>query len=225
MAKATFTPSGDNARLRSWMQSIEDRVETMETQQRLFNASVKGGAIVVLDDDGKQVGRLGVGTYGTVTAPVLSVTSPEQAFHLLIDTKYGFVFPTFHSYMVQDTYVPITSASYVNVFKAIQYISGQALIFQTLVTADASTVGKVRLELGGTHYTDEITINGGEQKVCAFAWDLTNKVNIGTKHALKLQALRVSGTGNINVYAPDWTFTVAKNVRTDITPGGIPVGP
>lgn len=203
----------------------------METQQRLFNASVKGGAIQVLrDEDAALVANIGVGTYGAAgiprTAEVLSfldASSGNVAFHFLLDEEYGWNMPRLHANFVPDTFIPVTSASHVNTWKTSLCITGKALVVQFTVTCDSGTTGKVRLDLSN-QTSDEITINPSEQKFCKFSWNLTGKYDFGSDLTLRIQGLRVSGAGNVNVYSPDTCYAAALNTRSDATTGGVASG-
>jgi hypothetical protein len=228
-----YVPTGDEARDKAWRLSMEERMNTLETQQRLFNASVKGGAIQVLrDEDARLALNMGVGSYqqpdGTIrTAETFSFVDASIAstttFHMLLDEEHGWIVPRPQFNFVQDTFIPITSATYVNVWKSMISVTAKALVLVFLTTADASTVGKVRLNLNGI-FSDEITINATEQKVCRFTWDLRNKFDFGDDLTLRIQALRVSGAGNVNVYSPDVCHMAAVNLRSDATTGGIAIG-
>lgn len=221
-----FSPTNPSAQERAWMQQVEDRLEQMETQQRLFNSSVKGGAITVYDNDLKQVGRLGVGSYGLAngqvrSAPVLAVSNSENRFQLLIDVEDGWAFPVFAYNWTIDSFIPVTSPSYVNTYKSTVNILGLGLFTQHILTADGGTNGTVKLNYGGID-SDEQTIVGGEQKVIQWAWDLTEVTNLHSVGQIRVQAKRTSGTGNINMYSPDFLLTRPITLLGSATPGGIP---
>lgn len=224
-----YVPSGDESRDKAWRLSMEERMDTVETQQRLFNASVKGGAIQVLrDEDAALVLNLGVGAYtqpsGTSrVAEILSfldASNNNESFHMLLDEEHGWIAPRIPFNFVADTFIAVTSASYVNVWKAQIHTTGLALVLTFVVTCDSGVTGKVRLDLNGTS-SDEITINPTEQKACRFTWNLTGKFGFSQDLTLRIQALRVSGAGNVNVYSPDNCHCAALNMRTDATTGGI----
>jgi hypothetical protein len=206
---------------------MEERMHTLETQQRLFNASIKGGSLQVLrGEDAKLVANIGVGTYGSTiprTAEIitfLDAGNNNTTFHLLLDEKYGWVLPRWHFNFVADTFIVVTSGSYINTWKTSLNITAQCLVVQLFITCDAGTTGKVRLDLN-SRTTDEITINPSEQKFCKFSWDLRGKYDFGSDLTLRIQNFRVSGAGNVNVYAPDACYLTSAFDRSDMTTGGI----
>jgi len=223
---AGFTPNNDDSRMSSWMHSMEGRVEAMETQQRLFKSSIKGGAMTVYDADLNQVGRLGVGSYGsvssgTITNEVFAFSNPAGGFHVLVDADEGWVFPKFSFNFAQDTFVAVTSGSFVNTWKSGVNIVGHGLELNFLVTADTATTGRVRLDLSGV-LSDEITVAATEQKFIRYAWDLSTLFNFGASATLRIQGQRDTGTGNINVYSPDRCTISTLNQVVGATVGGSP---
>lgn len=232
MAGSAYVPSDSNSRVRNWMDQIEERLSVMETQQRLFNTSVKGGAIQVLrDEDAKLATNIGVGTYGQAdgatrtaeTLAFLDAGNNNVSFHLLLDEEHGWVTPKLPLNFVQDTFISTTAADYANIYKTHLVTTGMVIVVQYLVTCDSGTTGKTRLSLNGQP-SDEITINPTEQKLCKFSWNITGKYGFGNNLPLRIQAYRVSGAGNVNVYAPDAAYMSALNMRTDATTGGIASG-
>lgn len=224
-----YVPSNDESRDKAWRLSMEQRMDNLETQQRLFNSSIKGGAIQVLrDSDAALAINLGVGGYSqpdnTVReAELLAFFDSDTGggnFHMLVDEKYGWIAPRMQFNFSPDTFTPITSSSFVNVWKSQIHTAALCLVCSFLVTCDSGTVGKARLSLSGI-LSDEITINATEQKLCKFAWDLTGKYGYGLDLSLRVQAMRVSGTGNVNVYSPDVCHMAGLNMRTDKSTGGI----
>lgn len=221
-----FTPASAPAQELAWMQQVEDRLQQMETQARLFRASVRGGAVTVYDDALRQVGRLGVGTYGLPsggvrTGPVLSLTSPQSQFHLLIDVEDGWASPQFLYNWTQDTFVAVTSASMVSTWKCNINLLGFYIEFQHLLAVDSGTTGSVEIDIAGNRTEVQGPFSEG-QHIVRWSWDLTDILSFGAQAQLRLYARRDSGSGNVNVYSPD--FTKSKSLRTsvDASPDGVP---
>lgn len=222
-----FVPNNPDSRASNWMHTVEQRLEVMETQQRLFKSSVKGGAMTVYDDDLNQVGRLGVGGYTTpdsisVTNPVFAMNNPIGQFIALIDVDQGWLTPKFQYNFVADDFIPVAAASYANTWKSNININGHGLELRFLVTVDAATTGRVKLDLGGID-SDVVLVTALQQVVIRYAWDLTNIYTLGDSPTLRIRAQRDTGTGNINVYSPDRCFLTGVNQISGITAGGQPV--
>jgi len=227
MAENIYIPTDSDSQQYSWMSSIEERLDTLESEARLFRASVKGGAIVVYDDDDNQVGRLGEGNYSPASGIkkeglFFAVSANETRFHFLIDTEEGWVRPSVCYNFVPDTFIPITDSSFVNVYKSGVNILGLGVYTRLVVGADSGTVGEVRLRIGG-NFSAAHTIPAGTAKGYEFKWDLTNIIGLLDTELVRIQARRVSGAGNINVYAPDRIQFIAKSAVLGLTSNGIPV--
>lgn len=227
MADDIYVPTDSDSQQYSWMSSVEERLDTLESEARLFRASVKGGAIVAYTDDGKQVARLGTGKYplpGGITreVPVLSATDPNKGFHLLIDMEDGWVDPKFLYNFVEDTYIPVTSASFISTWKSGINIMGYGLVCRFIATADSGTTGEIKLNLNNGVESDVISLSAGTQKLCEFVWDLEDRVPFNSEMILRVYARRVSGANNINIYAPDRCYTTSNRIFTNISTGGVP---
>ncbi len=219
-----FTPmEGKEA---AWMSDLEERVDTLETAERLVSASIRGGAVVVYTDDLTEVGRLGVGEYksngSTRNVPVLSITNPESKSHVLIDFESGWVAPKWQYNWQQDISMPVTSASYVSTWKTSINMLGFAIMTRVYITSGATTTGTVRLSLGG-NFTDEVPIAADAAQWISFAWDLTDQVEFNSYNTLRVEAKRDTGATNINIFAPDATFAMSTDGATHAVPGGLPV--
>lgn len=222
--RRAFTPNDPEARQKIRDDEIEARLQTLESAQGLRNASVKGGAITVWSKANKQVTRLGKGKYiiggNTREAVTLAASTDTGGFHLLIDNEEGWVEPLVSNTFVQDTYIPVTSAGFVSTWKSALTMLGTTLVCELVVSADASTVGNVKLNMAGLD-TDAINCPAGIFTTCRFSWDLKDRVPLGGLHVVRVFAQRVSGAGNINVYSPQFVYAATKTRRNDATIGGI----
>ena len=226
MPEPVFVPSDGASAERAWMDQIEERLTSLESESRLFRASVKGGAIVAYTDDGTQVGRLGVGSYtlaggGSKTTPVLSATAPNLGFHLLIDMEDGWVDPKFQYNFVEDTFIPVTGTD-VNTWKSGINILGFGLICRFIASGDSGTTGEVYLHLNNGVESDRIPIPASSQILCEFVWDLEGRVPFNSEMILRVKASRLTGSNNINIYAPDRCFTTSNKIFTNMSTGGVP---
>lgn len=222
----SFKPSGGTAQQASWVQSMERRMAALETQQRLFSSSVKGGALQVLTDDGAEVGRFGLGSFSTYAGirevPVLSVqNSVDSNFMLLIDTEEGWNSPYNCLTFQENTYVPVTNSSFVNCWKSVVSITAKVLYFSAICSADSATVGEIRLDMAGNQ-TDPITLAAGAFTPVLFKWDVSDLVSFSEVHFLGVQGRRVSGSGNVNIYSPNEVFLDVISNQPDATESGIP---
>lgn len=222
--RRAFTPSDPETREKIWRDEVASRLETLESAQGLRNASVKGGAITVWSRGNKQVSRMGKGSYvagGNARESItLAASTEDGGFHLLIDTEEGWVAPRITNSFVQDTFVAVTSGSYVGVWKSAVTLTGTTLVCDVVVGVDASTTGNIRLNVAGIN-SDAVACPAGAFTTCKFSWDLEGRVGLGGTHIVRVQAQRASGSGNVNVYSPDYIYAATKSSRNDSTTGGI----
>lgn len=219
-----FIPSDPAVRDRMWQEDVNNRLETLETAQGLRSASVKGGAITVWSRQNNQVTRMGLGGYilpsgESREAIALAASTDDGRFHLLIDHEQGWAVPNIPYGFVQDTYVAVTSGSYVGTWKTGVVLTGHVVVCEFVVTCDSGTTGDVRLFLG-ERASNPISIAASQQKTCRFSWDVSEFYELGSRLKLSVQARRLTGTNNVNVYAPDFAFVAIQVARDDATTEG-----
>lgn len=212
-----YTPKVNEAQFKSWMSSVEERLRTMETQQRLFNASIKGGAIVVFNDSEQRVATLGRVAYTTNSGPVetdaLSVTNSVGGFHLVVDTVRGIVGPQFsiNAWNKEDNPADIYisgSTSDASAWKCTFTLTTNVLIGTIAAQTDPSTVAETWLEIDGTYATNHWVINPIGFTTHTFKWDLSSfNLGFGTVHTMRVMTKVTSGVGANYIYAPDTFYS------------------
>lgn len=228
-----FQPAGGDSRQASWQSSVEERLRTLETQQRLFSSSIKGGAMVVYDDDQQQVARIGLGSFvgssGAREVPVFSFSEPTSGrFHLLVDAEEGVLVPIRTIPWVEDTFIPVTSSSFQNTWKTYFSVDALILVVVLLIGADSGTTGEIQINLSGdagASYTASgtYTIPASTLTTYTYIWDLGELgIDFNTVAYAELEARRTSGAGNINVYNPLQCFLGARSQIPNATATGIP---
>lgn len=223
-ARRGFISSDPDTREYLWKEEIRQRLETLESAQGLRNAAVKGGAVTVWNNQNDQISRFGKGQYNHAgelrDTNGIAAVSAAGVFHLLIDHEEGWLDPVLPFPFVPDTYVAVTSGSYVNTWKSLIHVFGTTIYCQFLVGVDASTTGDVKLNIAGID-SDVISCPAGVFTTCTFSWNLKDRISLADKYALRIKARRLTGTGNVNVYAPDSALSIPEFRRSDATIGGI----
>lgn len=220
-----FTPTASSSAVKSWMDHIEARLETMETQQRLRNSSVKGGALVAYTDDLVQVGRLGKGSYstptGSITASTFAFSRPDSRFHQLLDANDGWVEPKFLYNWSPETFQAVSSTSYTNTWRIAVNALAFGLVTDFLVACDVGTTGEALISVNGTDL-DSFTIGSGAQVQQVYYIDMTNNISgLGARVEVRTRARRTSGSGDVNVWLPGRTYITPLSQSTRFTEGGI----
>jgi hypothetical protein len=204
-----YTPKVNEAQFKAWMSSAEERLRTLETQQRLFNASVKGGAIVAYDNALHQISRLGVGSYSTdsglVTANVLSVTSATGEFHMLIDNARGWVQPSMPINFSKEDNFSVNSTSPMSAWKATITLFTKVLLVDIVVFPDSGFTGGLWLELDqGGPTTNHAVINNPAGQTVNFLWDVSSLgFDFGSVKTLRVWGQRTAGSGQMAIVTPD----------------------
>lgn len=216
------------SRFRDWMKSVERRLSTMETQQRLFNASVKGGAIVAYNDAGNQVARLGRGSYGTtagtVTRDVLALSdSTGSSFWLLLDTLRGLVYPSWPINMAQETAFELTpAAGTVSAWRGNAVMTSQVIVMTVYHLTQAGTTAEFWLDIDQVHQTNHYVSNtGGALHNMQFQWDITSYgIALSTNINVRLFCNITSGAGNLYLLQPETAYFSTIDYATGATVGG-----
>lgn len=211
------------SRFRDWMKSVERRLSTMETQQRLFNASVKGGAITAYDDTLTQVVRLGVGAYssnsGSITSPLFAVSDDTGSFHVLIDTKRGWVYPNWAINFDLETNFTNnnTGGASLSAWKTTLAVVSRVLIVTVVVFPTGGANGELWLDLdAATHTTNHAVINNPAGQTVTFRWDVSSLgYFFGQNMTLRIYCKITNGTGQLLIPTPDnCFFSILENYPT-----------
>ncbi len=222
-----YIPPDEASQLLAYIKRLERRIEDLETGEPLRNSSLSGGAIAVFNDNNRQVGRLGLGTRvsnsGVIERPVFAVSedSVDNRFLMLVDTVEGIIRPKQIVQFIEDTFVIVTSSSFTNVYKAFVAITSKIVYVKLIVNCPSGTTGEIRLELG-TNFTDAISIPENSSASYEFKWDISSIMNFNSEVDLRVEARRVSGSGNLLVFAPDAAYFETPSRMVDATSTGIP---
>jgi hypothetical protein len=207
-----FTPTTGEARFKAWMGALESRMVTLETQQRLFNASIKGGAIVAYDDNLNQIVRLGVGGYNTtsgdITANVLSVTNNSGEFHLLIDNARGIIRPAWPlQWSKEDNFNVTPGMGSPSCWKITTTIACKVLVQDIVVFHNGGAVGEVWLDLDGLYQTHHASVSNPAGDTVSFKWDISSLgYAFGQNAILRVYAHITNGIGSFDIPQPDGGF-------------------
>jgi hypothetical protein len=181
---------------------IRRRLKNVESANRLQSSSVRGGAMLVLDDDGNSIvymGRL-IGTNDG-----LQVDGDGGATGMMhVSSQIGWAQP----YLMTSTFVrpteaeTVTSGSFVDAWlaKAEQNLS-EHVRFTCAVATDAATTAEVRFTVAGTPIGDTLVLAGSHSAYHEFAAP-TGGVLFAGPYWMALQARRTGGAGNVYVYRP-----------------------
>ena len=224
-----YTPTGGAQAEASWMNSVEKRLAVMETQQRLVNSSVRGGAMVVYDDELKQVWRAGRFAYSTTSGSVqsegMSINNKlegENGFLLLIDSKEGWVVPQLRTNMVSTESVSTTSAGPINLFRGQMNVLGAVVRASFTIGAPSGTTVRGYLRMGQVDAEDYYEVSDGTIR-CDYSWDIRDFTSInGGAIDAAVRVERVSGSGNVYAFAPDYIHFTTLSGAVDATKTGAP---
>lgn len=189
--------------LREW-RDFDRRLRALESAPRATNTSVDEGAFNVNDADGSEVAELGEfdegsGIYG------VRVRHPATGVVLLqADTDAGLASP-YQPLPAVDPFDfrPITSATFVAVWwNVAEVISADAVKVRIGFGADASTPGEVRVVIANAAgATSAIALPAGTSGFVEFNWRHGMTLQAGPVY-FQVEARRVSGAGNVNIYTP-----------------------
>jgi hypothetical protein len=173
------------------LRELQRRLETLERAPRLTNASISDPAGV----ERIVLGLLDDGNYG------LEVFDADGGTRLRVDGD-GLSAPYLPGVPRDpNEYLVTTSPAFVTVWHSVfQITSHLAIGGQIGWAADPGTTGELRLKLGA-ETTDAVPLTAGSSGSQNFAWLHNAPLSSGPQY-VEIQARRVSGVGNINIYAP-----------------------
>ncbi|MEQ1675086.1 MAG: hypothetical protein ABL876_00215 [Chitinophagaceae bacterium] len=192
------------------MSSAEERLRTLETQQRLFNASVKGGAIVAYTDNLVQIVRMGRIGYSSASVPIISdgfAVSDDAgtSFHFLMDSHRGWVVPSMPiTFVKEDNFAVNSALGPLSAWKATITILSDVLVVRVVAYPDSGIVGTIWLDIDSGPDTNHATISTGGGQLVEFLWDISSfGYAYGSVHILRLWGDITSGSGNMLIVNPD----------------------
>lgn len=184
---------------------LERRVEALERANQLLSSSILGGSLIVNDDAGVEIGRIGRLASGF---DGLRVQTAALEPVLEADQERGMVVPWLMSPWYGSTgwTLTTTSATFVTMWEtATELLFSYELLFRVRVkSVDASTTGEIEIV-----HAQSSTVMGGTTKVIPAASDAFYEfryihgitMNSGP-HTFQLKAKRTAGAGGIEVYNP-----------------------
>lgn len=188
---------------------LKRRVRTLETANRLESSSIGGSSTIggsslltVLDSTGGQVARLGTlgGTYGNG----LHLTDPAtNATVLFASDAGGTVVPYLaNPWRRFDEYFPVTSATFAETYQCrLESVSSVMIRFTAWLSADASTTGEVRLVVNAAQLGSTVSIAAAS--IQRYEFSMAHGIVLqGGPVEIAVQARRLTGAGNVNVYEP-----------------------
>lgn len=222
-----FIPSDPNAQFSAWKQDVDERLRMLETSAPLTNSSIRGGALTVKDADGVQTAKVGTGEWtdsdgGTISNTIFAINAEGSGGLLfLLDAEHGIVSPVGVLNWNKGDFVVVTSGTYVNTWQTQFVLTGTVLRVNLVVAADAATTGDVKLLLNGVTSTAVHTVAASTALQYQFDWDLDGVVSLMQTNVVQIQARRLTGAGNINVYAPLTSIVLAGPLDLDAVADGV----
>ena len=110
-----------------------------------------------------------------------------------------------HPWAKNGDFVAVTGGAFAAIFSCrIELVTNVKVRARVVVTCDVGSTGEFRLrEQASGAVTNTVSIGSGGSISQTFSWDLTGSLVLGTgPSVIEFQARRVSGGGNVNVYAP-----------------------
>lgn len=192
---------------------LEHRIEWLERSNKLLASTITGGSLVVQDDDGviiARIGRLVSGFDG------LRVQTASGASMLEADQERGMVTPWLATPWRDTTLSKVvTSGTMGTVWEtATELLFSIDLLFRVRVTVDAATTGELQVFHGQT-----AAVIGSVKSLTAstdafYEFRFTHSIALNSgPHTFSLQARRASGAGNVTVYTP-YPFSYGGNMTT-----------
>ncbi len=220
-----YVPSDSPSDLSALLRELEERIETLESGQRLTRASIRGGRIRLLSEDGEQVGCYGKAGYPIAngfqrTDSMFEVGLSDSRFHTLIDGENGWARPQWSYNWTEIKTIAVTAASYTDTWQTNINILGYALVVVFDVTTGVGTEGNARLLLG-PQSSDVVYCPANDTTTCRFVWDISGFENYGTIPTLKIQANRIAGSNDVEVHTPMRCYTQALAMQAQATSGGV----
>jgi hypothetical protein len=121
---------------------------------------------------------------------------------LWIDGENGIAYPQQTRQMDRDSYVAVTSATFVSVHVGMTFVvPADAVTIAVYAYADAGTVGELRCvhDHASAVNTPTSVRTVNPPSIQQFTWDWRHGVPIGSTATMHIEARRVSGAGNVNI--------------------------
>jgi len=230
------------------LRDLEGRISKLERLPRLPSSSFQGGLFQFLDNDrnvrwaaGNAVFSATVasagGTVGSdggavdVTTGYGQVEQDENGAMIAgqLSGFRGSVYPTTPIPMHRPEVVRVTSTSFTDCFEGrIQFPVGDVVKVIGAVQTDPGTTGELRLSTGTSH-TNAVSLPSATNSFAQFEWVHPSTTGIGDTRSgreanlfLVLEARVVSGSGGVQVFAPQVAEIMSKWLAPTATTTGNP---
>ena len=196
---------------------LRDRVQTLERANQLQASSVRGGAFVVLDDDGVEVARAG---RLPNTTDGFTVSSDTVGFdHLHVNGQLGVALPWLtHNWYDSSLSKTVTSGTFAEVWRCVfELTTSPALRFRVPVNLDSSCTLELRVLLNTVQLGSDLVV--APSTVTTLDYRKIHGVGLlAGPVTLQLMARRTSVGGTGLVYMP--TPTTVGMGFPSTPPGG-----
>lgn len=217
---------------------LERRLDNLERSPRLPFSSTRGGAFVFFDENGSprwvmgNVHVTGAGAIQTQEAyAVVGQGDGGATVFALRQGDRGIGLPIINLPMVRtNNFIVVTSGTFASTHNVtVDFSSWEVINFETALGVDAATTGEIRLRDGITgQTTNAIQVVGPAIPIVRFAWLHPAACGSGDPRGrsvtlgLNVEARRVSGAGNVNVYDSSRVQLSSLLATPDATTNGIP---
>lgn len=221
-------PGNPGARLEERLRRLEQELRAMQGRNPLNNA-VFAGTLRRVDEAGNTLVQLGDGGFTMFDADgeprvIIGLTSSGRYGIVVLDDdgttprlwadERGLLSPYLTVPVVAaDDYKAVTSGTFVTSHTAqFELISHQGLYCWVTAVTAVGTVGEFRLRIPFSGaVTDVVSVASGTQATQQFRWLHGLDLSAGPV-VVEVQARRVSGTGDVNVYRPPGMSLVAPSL-------------
>lgn len=202
------------------LRDLRERISKLERLPKLPFSSTKGGSLTLLDEDGNVrwvAGNVTLNNIDGSKAPGYGVFNTDAQGEFLSGQSSafrGWLYPIEQLAMHDPTAKTVTSAGFVDLFETqMDNPSREVVQIEGAINTDAGTTAQIRLRDGVSgNVTGTITVPAGSNGFYQFYWLHPATCGLGDKRAqtegraptifLILEALRVSGSGNVRVFPP-----------------------
>lgn len=191
--------------------ALEARIRLLESANRLQAASVRGGSLKVLDNDGNVVGAVGRVQDGN-TDPSLNFASDgfmvqsqavEDGRVLWADAEKGIIAPPqAHGWQKFSDAKAVTAITFADAWTSrVETMTSLQARFTFGATCDIGSTAQVRVLAGGTQIGATMSLGSGGGDTYMFSGAHGVPLGFGPV-VFQIQARVASGSGNVWVYPP-----------------------